>query len=251
MTGGEFTLDELRRFGLTIAQPRHGYRFSLDALLLSDFAAPAPDAVIADLGTGCGIMPLILCRRFPAATAIAIESNPGMSALAGENVRRNGLADRIGIVAGDIAQVRALFPVSSFDGVTCNPPFRTPASGRISPRAGRDTARHESTAGLADFLAAAKFLVKPGGRIWFVYLADRLAEFIQRAGELKLSLPKLRMVHDTLAGPAKIFLAELAKSRRGPTTVLPPLILRDATGAYSAEAARIRGENGDGTVTAA
>lgn len=239
----EFTLDHARRYGLQIAQPRHGYRFSLDALLLADFAAPAGNGRIVDLGTGCGVIPLILCRRFPAASAVGMESNPEMASLAEANVQRNGLAERIKIVSDDITHAASLFLVSSFDGVTCNPPFRTPGSGRISPTAGRDMARHESTAGIADFLAAAKFLVKPGGRIWFVYLADRLAEFTHRAVELKLSLVRLRMVHGSAAAPAKIFLAELAKSRRGSTTVCAPLIIRGDDGAYSPEARHLLGED--------
>lgn len=242
MRSKELTLDQARRFDLTIAQPASGYRFSLDALLLSDFSAPADSARITDLGTGCGIIPLVLCRRFPEATAVGIESNPEMAALAQANCLRNGLEDRISIVAGDITNATSLFPVSSFDGVTCNPPFRKPGSGRISPTTGRDTARHESTAGLADFLAAAKFLVKPAGRIWFVYLADRLTEFTHRAVELKLSLLRLRMVHGSADAPAKIFLAELAKSQRGSTSVLPPLIIRDLDSAYTPEARRIMGE---------
>jgi tRNA1Val (adenine37-N6)-methyltransferase len=237
------TLDDVRRFDLSIAQPRHGYRFSLDALLLADFATPAGTGRFADLGTGCGVIPLILCRRFPDASAVGLESNPDMASLAEANARRNGLAERFMVVADDISHATTLFPVSSFDGVTCNPPFRTPGSGRISPKTGRDTARHESTAGIADFLAAAKFLVKPAGRIWFVYLADRLAEFTHRAVELKLSLVRVRMVHGSVAAPAKIFLAELAKSRRGSTTVLAPLIIRGEDGAYSPEALQILGED--------
>jgi tRNA1(Val) A37 N6-methylase TrmN6 len=238
----EITLDDVRRFDLTIAQPRRGYRFSLDALLLADFAATTGTNRFADLGTGCGVIPLILCRRFPDASAVGLESNPDMASLAEANVQRNGLAGRIKVIAHDISHAASLFPVSSFDGVTCNPPFRTPGSGRISPKSGRDTARHESTAGITDFLAAAKFLVKPGGRIWFVYLADRLAEFIQRAVELNLSLLRLRLVHGSLEAPAKIFLAELAKSRRGSTTVCAPLIIRGKDGAYSPEAQQILGE---------
>jgi len=238
----ETTLDRVQRFGLTIAQPRHGYRFSLDALLLADFASPPEAARITDLGTGCGIIPLILCRRFPGLTAVAVESNPAMSALAVANAKRNGLAERMTVIGGDISTAQTLYPVSDFDGITCNPPFRTPASGRISPTTGRDTARHESTAGVGDFLAVAKYLVKPGGRIWFVYLAERLPVFIQKAMELKLSLLRLRMVHGNVTAPAKIFLTELAKSSRGTTVTLPPLIIRDQNGTYTPEALSILGE---------
>lgn len=239
----ELTLDSLRRFDLAIAQPARGYRFSLDALILADFVACADDARTVDLGTGCGIIPLILCRRFEAARGVGVDSNGAMAELAAENARRNGLEERVTFFPHDILDVRKRFPVSSFDGVTANPPFRTPQSGRVSPRAGRDRARHESTAGMADFLAAAKYLVRPGGRIWFVHLPDRLAEFIHLAAGLNLSLLRLRMVHPDPNAPARIFLAELAKGRKGTTVVLPPLIIRGQDGAYTSEASRILGES--------
>src|SRR6185369_9089295 len=101
----------------------------------------------------------------PRAFAVGIESNGAMAELARANVVQNCLADRIEIVSADIVDVKPLFPVSSFDTVVANPPYRTSASGRLSPKAGRDTARHESTASIADFLTAAKYLVKPSGRI--------------------------------------------------------------------------------------
>lgn len=241
-TGDQLTLDSLRRFDLTIAQPAQGYRFSLDALLLADFVACADDARIADLGTGSGIIPLILCRCFPVATAVGFDSNAAMAGVAMENARRNGLDQRVEFVESDILELRRQYPVSSFDGVTANPPFRPPQSGRISPKAGRDRARHESTAGMVDFLATAKYLVKPGGRIWFVHHPDRLAEFIHCSAGLNLSLLRLRMVHPDLAAPARIFLAELAKGRKGATTVLPPLLVRGRDGEYTPEAGRILGE---------
>jgi tRNA1Val (adenine37-N6)-methyltransferase len=166
-----------------------------------------------------------------------------MSGLARKNVLCNGLADRVEIVSHDILDAKKLFPVSSFDVVTANPPFRTPESGRISPKAGRDTARHESTAGIAGFLSTAKYLVKPAGRIWFIYHPDRLAEFIHQAATLNLSLLRLRMVHGAITSPARIFLAELAKSRKGATAVLPPLVIHDEDGSYTPEARLILGED--------
>lgn len=235
------TEDELGRYGLRIVQPTNGYRFSLDALLLAEFAEADASTRFVDLGTGCGVIPLILCRRFSAATAVGVESNNAMAKLATDNVARNGLSDRIRIVADDLVNLKSLLPVSSFDAVVANPPFRTPQSGRVSPRAGRDTARHESSACIADFLAAAKYLVRPGGRICFVYHPDRLAEFIQCAAELKLCLLRLRMVHGRGDAPARIFLAELAKGRKGATQVLPSLIVFGPDGGYTPEMREILG----------
>lgn len=227
--------DGLRRFGLTIAQPRTGYRFSKDPLLLTDFIAAQDGQSFCDLGTGCGIMPLILCRKFPASSAVGLENNEAMAALARENAINNGLAERFTVDCRDVLDIRGAYSDSLFDHVISNPPFRAAGTGRISPHAGRDSARHETTAGLADFLAASKYLVKPSGRIWFVYLPDRLAEFIGSALHLKLALLRLRMVHGTERSPAKMFLAELAKGRKGDVVVDPPLVVYDDQGCFSAE----------------
>jgi len=234
------TNDEIKRFDLKISQPKQGYRFSLDPLLLVDFASGFPDVChIADLGTGCGVMALILARIYPDAHICAFESNLEMAELARHNVLQNRLEQQIEIHREDILQHKRLHPVSSFDLVVSNPPFRTPQSGRISPHKGRDTARHESTAGLADFLATAKYLVKPGGRICFVYHPSRLAEFITVSTGMKLAVTSLQMVHGRTDLPATIFLAELVKGRKGELTVMPPLVIYNDDGSYTHQAMQL------------
>lgn len=241
MIHGVETTDEFRAHGLRIIQPLDGYRLSLDPLLLCDFAGAGAAGRVIDLGTGCGVIPLILARKTPDASLVGVEFQEEMAGLASRNVVLNGLQDRIGIVCDDILALRGRFPVSSFDLVTANPPYRTPGSGRVSPKAGRDLARHESSAGLADFLSVAKYLVKPSGGICFISHPSRLAEFIHNAGVLKLSLLRLRMVHGSAVAPATMFLAQLAKGRRGDTLVLPPLLVHDEQGGYTGEVGRILG----------
>jgi len=240
--GGDETIDELRAYGLRVCQPRDGYRFSLDPLLLCDFAGAGPGGRIMDLGTGCGVIPLIFARKMPDASLVGLELQEEMAGLAARNVSLNGLDERITIVCDDILSLNRRFPVSSFDLVTANPPYRKPGTGRVSPKAGRDLARHESSAGLADFLAVAKYLVTPSGAICFISHPSRLAEFVHCAGELKLSLLRLRMVHGSAAAPATMFLAHLAKGRRGDTLVLPPLLVHNDQGDYTQEVRRILGD---------
>lgn len=233
------TIETLPAFGLQIIQPRDGYRYSLDPLLLCDFVKTGTSARIADLGTGCGIIPMIMARQAENATFVGVEFQEVMAGLAARNVAINGLQDRIKIVCEDVITLRKLYPASSFDLIVANPPYRTPGSGRTSPRAGRDRARHESTAGLEDFLTVAKYLVRPGGRICFIYPPARLAEFVLRAAELRLAMLRLRMVHGNPKAAAKMLMAELAKGSRGELTVEAPLIVRDGSGGYTAEAASI------------
>ena len=233
------TLDELTGYRLRIIQPRHGYRFSVDPLLLADFAGVGKGERVADLGTGCGIIPMLLARRDPLAVITGVEFQDCMAQMAQRNVLANGLSGSIDIVAADVNSLKARFPVSSFDLVVSNPPYRRPGTGKVSPRAGRDGARHETTATLADFLAAAKYLVKESGRICFIYHTCRLAELMAQAAQQKLAPLRLRMVHGNCAAPARMFLVELMKGRNGELQVEPPLMVRDEDGRYSAEKLRI------------
>ena len=222
------TKDDLKSFDLQLFQPRHGYRYSLDPLLLARFCQVLKaEGSIIDLGAGCGIISLVLARINPDASVVAVENNLEMAQIIEQNIQCNGLADRVSRHTEDVIHLRSSYPHSSFDLVVSNPPFRTAGSGKISPKAGRDSARHETTAGLAGFLAAAKYLVKPSGRICFIHLPSRLPEFMSLAVGMKLSLLRLRMIHRNTESPATMFMVELAKGRRSEPVVEPPLFVQD------------------------
>lgn len=237
----ELTCDELKRFGLTLLQPKDGYRFTLDPLLLCDFSQADTEQQIADLGTGSGVMALVAARMAPQARVTAFEQNAESADLALQNVALNSLADRITVVHDDVLHIRRHLPVSQCDLVLSNPPYRKQGRGRLNPHPGKMAARHETTATLADFLAAAKYLVKPvTGRICFVYHPDRLPEFMALADQHNLAVVRLRMVHGVSDAPAKVFLVELAKGRRNVhLKVLPPLIVRSAGENYTDEVRKI------------
>lgn len=244
--GSDETLDELTGYDLTIIQPRHGYRFSVDPLLLADFARVKEGDRVLDLGTGCGIIPMLIARRQPSAVVTGVEFQESMSGIAKRNVIGNALSGSIDIVADDVMSLKKRFPVSTFDLVVSNPPYRRPTTGKVSPRAGRDGARHETTATLADFLAAAKYLVKESGRICFIYHTSRLPELMAQAALQKLAPLRLRMVHGSTAAPARMFLIELMKGRAGELHVEAPLMVRGDDGGYSEEKLRIyRGVKGE------
>ena len=236
MSGDCLTQDEMKRFDLQLFQPRQGYRYSLDPLLLARFCPEVKHGgSIIDLGAGCGIISLVLARINMSASVTAVENNPDMAALVEQNIQHNSLAGRVSVLAEDVMNLRNYCPVSTFDLVVSNPPFRKSGSGKVSPQTGRDSARHETTAGLADFLNAAKYLVKPTGKICFIQLPSRLPEFMALASEMKLSLLRLRMIHSDAESPATMFMAELAKGRRSTPVVQPPLFVRDMRGEYTDE----------------
>jgi tRNA1Val (adenine37-N6)-methyltransferase len=190
---------------------------------------------VIDLGAGCGIISLVLARLNPGASVVAVENNQEMAALVERNICHNNLSDRVSAHAADVINFKKTYPASSYDLVVSNPPFRAAGSGKVSPKAGRDSARHETTARLADFIVAAKYLVKPTGRICFIQLPERLPEFMALAAELKLSVLRLRMIHGNAELPATMFMAELAKGRLSTPVIEPPLFVRDMYGEYTDE----------------
>lgn len=239
--GGEETTDALRGYNLRIIQKREGYRFSLDPLLLCDFCEIGGHERVIDLGTGSGVIPLLLARRSQQTHFTGVEFQEEMAELARRNVLLNELGDRISILLEDVISLKKHFPVSSFDMVVANPPYRKRNTGRVSPRAGRDQGRHESTAELADFLSTSKYLVKPTGRICFIYLAERLPELMAEACALNLSPVRLRMVHGNRGAEAKMFLIELVKGRKGALKVLPPIFVGGQGGGNSRDMEKFYG----------
>lgn len=223
----ELTADILKDFKLQVKQPLRGYRFSLDPLLLCDFA-PAGNGSLLDLGTGCGIIPLVMARRAAYSTVIGVELQQRMAEIAAMNVAENYLGDRVSIIHTDILAISKFYKADSFDLVMGNPPYRRSGSGRTSPAPGRDIARHESSANLADFLRVAKKMVKPGGSICLIYHPERLVELLYQAVELKLAPVRLQMVHGDAASAARMFMVELIKGRKHALQALPPLLVSES-----------------------
>ena len=155
MAADELTRDQLFDGRLTCLQSRAGYRFSQDAVLAAHFVDPQPNDRGLDLGTGCGIISLILAFRWPSIQLTALELQPSLADLARRNVFDNHLAERIQVVEGDWRHpVQGIAP-GAFDWVVCNPPYYQLNSGRKNPHPERAIARHEMEGGLTDVLRAA------------------------------------------------------------------------------------------------
>jgi len=232
-----FSRDTLFSGKLVIYQSRDGYRFSIEALLLAGFVRLKKEALVAELGAGCGVISAILALRFPAARIVALEIQEKLSRALFLTVSSNGLDKSILPVRGDVK--RWPLKAGRFSAVVMNPPFKPPKTGRLPPDEENLVARTESLADLSDFLEAAWELLKPGGRLFLVHSALRCAEVLSEMRNHGLEPKRLRFVHSYPGDEARFVLVEGRKGAGPEVRVLPPLfIYRKPKGPYSSEVAR-------------
>jgi tRNA1(Val) A37 N6-methylase TrmN6 len=216
------TLDEFLDGRLRLIQSAKGYRFSIDAVLLAQFVTVKPRDVVVDLGSGCGIISLLLLLEKPVARIVAMEIQGDLADQTVRNAALNGVADRMGVLLADLRQVPFRKPVA--DVVVCNPPFRRPGSGRVNPDRQRAIARHEIMASLNDILSAANAVLKPRGRVALIYPAGRLVELLVRMRAFDFEPKRLQVVYPSMEEESKLVLVEGARGGKGGVKVLPPLI---------------------------
>ena len=222
---------------LRVSQPRDGYRYSIDAVLLAGFLRCKDGQTILDLGTGCGIIPLILAWRFPGLALVGVEIQAELARIAAENVRVNRLEDRIRILHQDLRRLQVRHVPEPVHQVVCNPPYRRMNSGRINPGAGKAAARHEIFARLADFVSAAARLLQLSGRLTCIYPAQRLADLMVCLRQAGLEPKRLRTVHSKAGDAARLILLSGVKGGRPGLAVERPLVIYREQGAYTAEVA--------------
>ena len=219
------TLDTLTIGNIQLLQRENGYRYSLDPILLSRFVNIKKSGRVIDLGSGCGILPLLLARLSDVKELIGIEIQSGLAERSRRNVKLNALQGRVQILQGDICDIRNLLPVNCADLVVSNPPYRRRASGRIAPDDERAIARHELVGQLADFVAAGSWLLNNGGRFTVIYLAERLPELMAAMVAVRIEPKRLRMVHPRQGESAKMVLLEGRKGGHPGLQVEKPLYI--------------------------
>ena len=225
--GAAFTVDTLLGGRVTLLQPTHGFRASLDPILLASFVAPQFGRFL-DIGCGTGAVSFVLLARDPAATGVGVELQAPLAALATEGRARNGWTNRLDVHAGD---VRALeLGAARFDVVVTNPPFRAVSDGNVSPHETRALSNHEVTLTLAEWVAVAARAVRPGGRVAAIFPADRALELGAALRAHDLSPSRLRFVHPRADRPAGRVLVEAVRAGRAPLVVEPPLVVHGEAG---------------------
>lgn len=208
------TLDQLIPGNFHLWQAKRGHRYSIDAILLARFVRLEKCSQIADLGTGNGVLPLLLAHLSAAGKICGFELQPGMVRRARYNIEINGMGKRINIHEGDVRQISRLFPGTTMDLVVSNPPYRSTVSGRIAPDDECALARHELAGSIEDFALAAHWLLKPGGRFAVIYLAERLNTLFAALTRAGIEPKRLRMVHATADSAARLVLVEGVKGGR-------------------------------------
>ena len=228
-------IDDLERNGYCIIQDTERFCFGMDAVLLSGFARVKDGAEVLDLGTGTGIIPILLEAKTGAAHLTGLEIQEDSADMARRSVRLNGLEEKIDIVTGDIKEAESLFDAASFDVVTCNPPYMTDKHGLTNPSDAKAIARHEILCTLEDVVAQAARLLKPGGNFYMVHRPFRLAEIMVTLREYKLEPKRMQLVYPYVDKEPNMVLIEANRGGRPHMTVEKPLIVYKEPGIYMPE----------------
>ncbi len=227
------TLDRLFEGRLEVLQSREGYRFSIDSILLGLFAREKASGRVAELGTGNGVIALILAKKEKIVHVTGIEIQKELSELANRNVEMNRLCDKIEIVNSNIIEIKKDFQAECFSSVVTNPPFYSPESGLINPDSESAIARHEIHGKLCDFVAAAGFLLKYSGLLFMIYLASRLADLLVTMRQHGIEPKSVQFIHPKKTEAAVMVLVQGKKGAKPGLRIKEPVFIHDNSGNYS------------------
>ena len=228
-------IDDLERNGYQIIQNPDKFCFGMDAVLLSGFAKVKAQAKVLDMGTGTGIIPILLEAKTQAAHLTGLEIQEESADMARRSVLLNHLENKIDIVTGDIKEADSLFKAASFDVITCNPPYMIGQHGITNPDAPKAIARHEILCTLDDVVRNAATLLKPGGNFCMVHRPFRLAEIISVMTKYKLEPKRMRLVYPFIDKEPNMVLIEGCRGGKPRMTVEKPLIVYKEQGKYTDE----------------
>ena len=228
-------LDDLQRNGYKIIQDPGRFCFGMDAVLLSGFAKVKPGERVVDLGTGTGIIPILLEARSKGASFTGLEIQPESADMAERSVRFNDLQERVHIVNGDIKEAVQIFGAASCHVETTNPPYMTAQHGLQNPDQPKAIARHEVLCTLEDVISQAAGLLMPGGRFYMVHRPFRLAEIMTGLCAHGLEPKRMQLVYPYVDREPNMVLMEAVKGGRPRITVEKPLIIYKEPGKYMDE----------------
>ena len=234
-------IDELQRNGYGIIQDPARFCFGMDAVLLSGFATAKKGERVLDLGTGTGIIPILMEAKTCGESFTGLEIQEESADMARRSVSYNHLEEKVKIVTGDIKDASKLFGASSFHVITTNPPYMIGTHGENSPSQAKAIARHEVLCTLDDVLRESAKLLMPGGRFYMVHRPFRLAEILSKMVEYKIEPKRMRLVYPYIDKEPNMVLIEGLRGGKSRMTVEKPLIVYKEQGVYTDEIYEIYG----------
>lgn len=228
-------VDDLQRGGLRILQKKDGFCFGMDAVLLSGFVQVKEGDRILDLGTGTGIIPILLEAKTEGSHFTGLEIQEEMADMASRSVCCNHQEEKIRIVTGDIREASRLFGLASFDVVTSNPPYMNDARGLKNPSEGKAISRHEVLCTLEDVVRETARVLKPGGRFYLVHRPHRLVEIMTALTKYKLEPKRMKLVHPYVNREANMVLLEAVRGGKPMIKAEAPIVVYKEPGVYTDE----------------
>lgn len=231
-------IDDLQYKNLKIIQDTEGFRFGIDSVLLTEFARDIKfNSKILDLGTGTGIISILLSKKVNPSSITAIEKQPEVAQMAKRSVELNNLEDIISIMNKDIMEVN--LQKNSFDVVITNPPYKKIGTGINAQNSKQQISRFETTANLNDWIKISSNLLRPKGSFYMVYRTDRLTELFMELKQHELEIKRIRFVHSYINEQSKLVLIKAIKRGGEFLKVENPLIIYDEYGNYTEEINKI------------
>ena len=228
-------IDDLQRNQYQIIQNEAKFCFGMDAVLLSGYTKVKKGETVLDLGTGTGIIPLLLSAKTEASHFTALEIQEESADMARRSVALNGLSEKITIVTADIKKATQIFGKAVFDVVISNPPYMNDQHGLKNPDMPKAIARHEVLCSLEDVVREASAVLKPNGRFYMVHRPFRLAEIFEQLKKYKLEPKAMQLVYPYVDKEPNMVLIECLKGGKPMIKIAPPLIVYKEPGVYTQE----------------
>ena len=228
-------LDDLQLDGLYVIQKKNGFKFGIDAVLLSDFAKDTPSRSTLDLCTGTGIIPILLSAKTKTPKICGLEIQPHIADMAQRSIVYNSLSEKVEIKCGDLKDAVNIYPKGSFDKITCNPPYMKNNSAVKNEADTLTISRHEIMCTLEDVISVSSKLLRPKGRFYMVHRPSRLADIMHLMRTYKIEPKKLRFVAPSEGKAPNLLLIEGMRDGGAEMKVLPTLYVYDSDGNYTEE----------------
>jgi tRNA1Val (adenine37-N6)-methyltransferase len=235
-------IDDLQCKGLKIIQNPKGFCFGLDAVLLSNFCEISKNALVVDLGTGTGIIPILIAGKSRAKKIYGIEIQNEVADMANRSVKLNNLEDRVKILNEDLKNTLSFIDVNSVDVVTSNPPYMNAKSGLKNPEDSKAISRHEIKCTLEDIIYTASRLLKHNGHFYLVHRPQRLVDIMCLCRQYKLEPKKIRFIHPNKNKKSNLLLLKCIKAAKPELKFMKPLYVYNEEGSYTDEVYEIYGK---------